>query len=84
MENVFLDKVLDFHRRNNWRKVLLLNENSQDTRALKILWVWPSETNLKFLKRVSDRYCIEGLSSLGCGCGLLEWIIGQYTGKVLA
>lgn len=80
-ENVLLDQVLDFYSRNDWKKVLRLNEKSECKEALKLLWAWPSEGNLQFLKGALEENGLKGVASVGCGCGLLEWIIQQFTGK---
>ncbi|CAG9768031.1 unnamed protein product [Ceutorhynchus assimilis] len=79
-ENIVLEKVLHFHSNNNWKEILRINEKSNDKNALKLLWVWPSEENLKFLESALAERNIQGVTSLGCGCGLLEWIIQAYTG----
>ncbi|ENN70224.1 uncharacterized protein LOC109545681 [Dendroctonus ponderosae] len=79
-ENVLLDQVLDFYSQNDWRKVLRLNETSECKEARKLLWAWPSEDNMLFLKKALEEYGLKGVASMGCGCGLLEWIIQQFTG----
>lgn len=80
MESEFLSKVLDLYEHNDWQKMLKLNEKSDNKNALKLLWVWPSMKNLEFIKNtIEENYC-DGIISLGCGCGLLEWIIHESTG----
>ncbi|KAJ8955848.1 hypothetical protein NQ318_005393 [Aromia moschata] len=68
MEELFLDRVLELYKEDKWRDVLKLNEDSDQECALKLLWVWPSEKNLDFLKRVSDECHLKGITSVGCGC----------------
>ncbi|XP_018576582.1 uncharacterized protein LOC108915102 [Anoplophora glabripennis] len=80
MENLFLSTVLELYRENKWEEILKLNEHSDDPTALNLLWVWPSEKNLNFIKTVLNEYNLDGIVSIGCGCGLLEWIINKSTG----
>lgn len=83
MESNFLEIVLEHYRENDWKSILKLNEKSDNPKALKILWAWPEESNLFFLKYCLERYNIEGIMSIGCGCGLLEWIIEKCSGMLL-
>lgn len=81
MENEFLTKVLNLYNCNDWKNILKLNEQSDNETALRILWVWPSIRNLEFIERTIIKHDCKGIISLGCGCGLLEWIIQKSTGK---
>lgn len=76
-----LSDVLYFYKKNDWKSVLELNKESDSSDAQKLLWVWPSESNLAFIDKILNDYNISGIISLGCGCGLLEWIIQTYTSK---
>lgn len=81
MENIFLSTVLELYRDNKWKEILKLNEHSDNPNALKLLWVWPSEKNLNFIRTVLKEHDLDGIISVGCGCGLLEWIINKSTGE---
>lgn len=81
MENDFLKKIIDLYNRQDWKNILKLNEHSDNETALRILWVWPSIRNLEFIERTIKKHYCKGIISLGCGCGLLEWIIQKSTGK---
>ncbi|KAJ8931244.1 hypothetical protein NQ314_015863 [Rhamnusium bicolor] len=80
MDSSFLNSVLELYKDNKWKEILNLNEKSDNLNALKILWVWPSEENLYFIRKVLYEQNLDGIISLGCGCGLLEWIINKSTG----
>jgi hypothetical protein len=45
------------------------------------LWVRPSEENLHFIKQQIVKAGCCQLISIGCGSGLLEWLIHKATGK---
>nr|CAI5823481.1 unnamed protein product [Callosobruchus analis] len=80
MESEFADKVIQLSREGSWREVLKLNEKSDKIEARKLLWVWPSEDNLWFIRDAVVAFKCAGVISIGCGCGLLEWIIQKSTG----
>ncbi|KAF7270583.1 hypothetical protein GWI33_016474 [Rhynchophorus ferrugineus] len=80
MAVTLVDKVVDFHREKDWRRILDLREQFSNEDTRKILWAWPSEENLLFLREALISEHMEGVVSIGCGCGLLEWILQQYTG----
>ena len=64
----------------SWQQVVSLSEEYQHDLTSNYLWCWPSEFCLNVLKTVLDANRITSLLSLGCGCGLLEWIISQSLG----
>lgn len=74
---------MEYYKENQWQNLLNLNKNSDNSDALKVLWVWPSVKNLQFIKRKIVEYGNEGVVSLGCGCGLLEWFINKATGIIV-
>lgn len=81
MGNDFVDDVVCLHNEGNWKEILKLSDKYDDSVTRKLLWVWISEENLFFLKRVLDEFVIKTIVSVGCGCGLLEWILHKYCGK---
>ncbi|KAG7309769.1 hypothetical protein JYU34_004269 [Plutella xylostella] len=78
MEDSFINTVVKLHKTKNWRDII---QNYHDhPERNKLLWVYPSEDNLDFLKKsLLDLNC-DNILSIGCGSGLLEWIIGEATG----
>ncbi|XP_017772468.1 PREDICTED: uncharacterized protein LOC108559633 isoform X2 [Nicrophorus vespilloides] len=79
-ENSFIDAVVDLYRAKDWRSIVLLNEHSNNEAALRLLWVWPSLENVEFIRRTLCESNLSGMISIGCGCGLLEWILQEATG----
>jgi len=47
----------------------------------RYLWVRPSEDNLYFIKEQTVKAGCCQLVSIGCGSGLLEWLIHTATGR---
>lgn len=44
-------------------------------------WIWPDEKNLKFIAKYVTEKNADLLISVGCGSGLLEWLISMATGR---
>ena len=62
-----------------WQAIIQLYEQgSVDTR---ILWYQPSFEAVDFVKENLSFLRVQGVTSIGCGTGLLEWIIQLSTGK---
>lgn len=82
MANNFITAVKSLYEQNKWRELLNFNDCDSNT-AQCLLWVWPSEENLRFIhKHLTENNC-EGITSIGCGCGLFEWLLHMSTGKEL-
>lgn len=64
-----------------WEELLDLSTSLTEDEKIGYLWAWPLKTNLKFLKNILSNFNINTILSIGCGTGLLEWIIKKSTGK---
>ena len=40
-----------------------------------LVWIRPTLPSLTFIKEQVNRLGLSGISSVGCGCGTLEWLI---------
>ncbi|XP_028131123.1 uncharacterized protein LOC114326869 [Diabrotica virgifera virgifera] len=80
MGDNFVETVIELHRSKSWKEILNLNTHSDNQNALKLLWVWPEIKNIRYIKNLVKDLGYKGIISLGCGCGLLEWIISEATG----
>lgn len=81
MEENFVNNVIELYKNGQWQEI---TERYHDyPERNKLLWVFPSEGNFRFLRTcLADLNCDE-IISVGCGSGLLEWMIVQATGKVI-
>lgn len=77
MDN-FVNDVLELYTAKDWRKIV--NKYHDYPERNKLLWVYPSEENFEFLKRNLEQLGCDHVISVGCGCGLLEWMICEATG----
>nr|XP_022907337.1 uncharacterized protein LOC111418868 [Onthophagus taurus] len=79
MEKSLIKEVIELYKENKWMDIIDKNPNVTNEEARKLLWVWPSFKNLEFIKKKLNEFNMNGISSIGCGCGLLEWIISKST-----
>ncbi|KAJ6633619.1 hypothetical protein Bhyg_16805, partial [Pseudolycoriella hygida] len=73
-------QLIELTSSNDWRKVISLNKCYPLSETCLFSWAWPSENCLKILKTVLDKNCVRSILSIGCGSGLLEWILEATTG----
>lgn len=82
MESTFITRVISLYQQNKWWELLNFGDCDSNT-ARSLLWVWPSEENLHFIHKYLIENGCEGITSIGCGCGLFEWFLHMSTGKKL-
>lgn len=75
------DVLISLVKKRKWQEMLKLSDLYPATETSRFLWAWPTEACLKQLKNVFQRKGISSVLSIGCGSGLLEWIIQQSTGN---
>lgn len=76
-------KLLELTASRDWKKIVQLSKSYSLTEKSRFLWAWPSEKCLTKLKTVLDKNCVQSILSVGCGSGLLEWIVEETTGSSL-
>lgn len=80
MENPILENIITLYKDKKWKEIIyFLNTcNNADTR--KLLWISPNLKDISWITRIITKNNLRGIISVGCGCGLLEWLIQQNTG----
>lgn len=82
-----LQEIYDITRaataKQNWRKLLTLGYRLERDLKRKLLWIWPSALDLKRLNGVLKQLDIHHVLSIGCGSGLLEWLLGAVADQEL-
>ncbi|XP_067006503.1 uncharacterized protein [Anabrus simplex] len=71
-------EVVSLFKRGDWQT--LLNLVSRGELGELYLWVHPTEQDLHYLARELTSAGIQSVLSVGCGTGLLEWLLQSVTG----
>lgn len=64
---------------NDWCGVIEAGKDFSVEEKSKFLWAWPSVECFQWLKQLLNANHIEHILSIGCGSGLLEWLISKTT-----
>lgn len=76
------EKILTLYNEQRWKDIVYLNCTSYTLNKSKLFWVLPTINDLQWIKEVIVQFDLAGLISIGCGCGLFEWLFQKYSGKL--
>ncbi|KMZ03403.1 uncharacterized protein LOC120284203 [Drosophila simulans] len=65
----------------NWRKLLALGDCLDQQLKRKLLWMWPTSVDLDYFNQLLAMHDIQRVLSIGCGSGLLEWLMTVSGGR---
>lgn len=82
MENPIYENVIKLYNENKWREIIELLNNCDIENSRQLLWVTPNLKNLSWITNIIKETNLKGIISVGCGSGLLEWLIQQNSGKI--
>ncbi|XP_046967431.1 uncharacterized protein LOC124535300 [Vanessa cardui] len=77
MEDI-VENVTSLYKQGDW-KTIVANYRNHPQRN-KVLWVYPTEENFEFIANCMVELKCQTILSIGCGSGLLEWMITEATG----
>jgi hypothetical protein len=75
------EAISDYVTSRKWDKLLEYGEGLALKERCQFLWAWPSIVDLEFLDITLWHLGIRKVLSIGCGRGLLEWVINESTGE---
>ncbi|XP_055692193.1 uncharacterized protein LOC129795130 [Lutzomyia longipalpis] len=61
----------------DWQSVLTSVSAIPDEQRRSFSWIWPTESCLEDLRECFRAHGIHNVLSIGCGSGLLEWILQE-------
>lgn len=73
----FVERLHLLTASKDWKQVLKLSETLPSSEKRKILWTWPTQNDVVKLAEIFHRLHISSILSIGCGCGLFEWILRE-------
>lgn len=76
----FLVEVRRCVKKKNWKQILQLSKKYGPDVTAEYLWVFPTEKCLLSLRSFAKASFIRSVLSIGCGHGLLEFVIKESIG----
>ena len=76
------DKVVEMMKQGDWRRVIQEFQGEDHYREPLLVWIRPSVSSLEFVKIELTKLGLTHVSSVGCGCGTLEWLLHKATGNL--
>lgn len=75
--------ILSLYNAQKWEEIAALSRTiADDLGTCRSSWVLPDTSDLRWINDTVRNYDLSGIASIGCGCGLLEWLLQKYSGKV--
>lgn len=74
------EKVLQLMQRGDYKAVIQEFEGIDEYREPLLVWIRPTLACLIFIQQEISKIGLSAISSVGCGCGTLEWLIQAATG----
>jgi len=73
-------RIYDMMREGDWKSVCQEFHGQDEYREPLLIWVRPTQGSLLWIHWKLTELGISHISSVGCGCGTLEWLIKTATG----
>ncbi|XP_011140850.1 uncharacterized protein LOC105184021 [Harpegnathos saltator] len=81
MNNNNIDEnIISLYNAQKWEEIIALSSTIDDFKTCKLSWVLPDISDLYWINKIVQQYNLSGIASVGCGCGLLEWLLQKYSG----
>ena len=71
--------ILSHMENGDWAKILKFYDDTLNYREPLLVWIRPDLALLKWLETILRSISICKITSIGCGCGFLEWLISRTT-----
>lgn len=74
-----IEKIFSLYNAQKWKEIIASSYTTNDLKRLS--WVLPDIDDLYWMNNIVRKYNLFAIASIGCGCGLLEWLLQKYSGK---
>ncbi|KAJ0177618.1 hypothetical protein K1T71_006491 [Dendrolimus kikuchii] len=78
MDDNITNDIINLYKEKNWRNIVEKYHDHPERN--KLLWVYPGEENFEFIANCLKELKCDRVLSVGCGSGLLEWMVTEATG----
>ncbi|XP_026828324.1 uncharacterized protein LOC105281611 isoform X2 [Ooceraea biroi] len=74
------ENILSLYNAQKWKEIVTLSSTIDSLRTCRLSWVLPDISDLSWINNIVREYNVHGIASIGCGCGLLEWLLQKHSG----
>lgn len=75
------ENILSLYNAQKWKEIAALSSASDNPKSSRLSWVLPDLSDLYWMNDIIRNNNLSGVASIGCGCGLLEWLLQKCSGK---
>jgi hypothetical protein len=79
----YQNEILEVVKKRDWRKVLYLSQKYGFDITNQFMWCYPTVACTEYLRKIWKGFNISNILSIGCGSGLMEFILKESIGKNL-
>lgn len=80
MNGTIEEEILSLYNEQRWEDIVNMNCTHEEVEKCRLFWVLPSMPDLIWIREQIRKHNGIGLVSIGCGCGLLEWLFQKLSG----
>lgn len=73
-----IEKIFSLYNAQKWKEIITSSYTTNDLKRLS--WVLPDIDDLYWMNNIVRKHNLFAIASIGCGCGLLEWLLQKYSG----
>ncbi|XP_018376035.1 PREDICTED: uncharacterized protein LOC108769513 [Trachymyrmex cornetzi] len=74
------ENIISLYNAQKWEEVAALSSASDNLKSSRLSWIFPDINDLYWINDIIRKYNLTGIASIGCGCGLLEWLLQKCSG----
>ncbi|XP_071627635.1 uncharacterized protein [Temnothorax longispinosus] len=74
------ENILSLYNAQKWKEIAALASANGNPKPSRLSWVLPDVSDLYWINDTIRKYNLSGIASIGCGCGLLEWLLQKCSG----
>lgn len=72
--------ILALYNNHNWKDIVNLASIIDNSKQYRFFWILPTLNDLNWITTILKKNKTLGVVSIGCGCGLIEWLLQKYSG----
>lgn len=72
--------IVTLYNNHNWKDIVNLASLIDHSKQYRLFWILPTLDDLNWITEILNAHKVSGVVSIGCGCGLIEWLLQSFSG----